>query len=677
MEKARGVAALPCAVLVLSLVQPADGVLPMHGRACLATSSPCVVGMRLRGGASAPAVPSEAAATAAPAPPVPSEAAATAPAATFQDLLAALGGGGSAAAQQALKPSCREDTANFGVGMERSMRAMSVFNEVKADYEASLANISEPARRAQVLREVHARSAPKALKLARDNGGLYNKAAQFVASLQAGAGDRGIPKEYVDALSVLTDRAPGKPFAEMAPVLEEEFGKPVGEIFAWIEEQPLAAASLAQVHRAQLHNGTRVAVKIIYPLLRKEMASDFAVLRTFGGAIKPAGLDLTWLLADFQTALAKELDFESEAANAEQSARVLLHLPAVKIPRVFWQWTSKSVVTMELEESLLHLSDTASLSASGLDLREVGALVSDTFAEMALCHGHVHGDPHAGNIYVRVRNDAPAGAAVTGGRAGERKRPELVMLDHGQVHVLSNEARERLCKLVLACVERRGPELEGICTEIAGPALQRFLPLLLSPSFALLGYLDGWLSTADLRAAAAHQIPASVSLEDVGKCVANMHTQGGNFLGVLHSMGYTRGLLEGLGFPERLRLQSLARFAVLGLLPEPQRKRALLEGGIRHALSPLTLRRLRQAAFQVDVSRALTMAVLHALTCARVLGVMAVAFVLLYVLSAVLLRVGWVPSALQPATLSLRESPLLGFLLLRGVGLRGGQDSDH
>ena len=116
---------------------------------------------------------------------------------------------------------------------------------------------------------------------------------------------------------------------------------------------------------------------------------------------------------------------------------------------------------------------------------------------------------------------------------------------------------------------------------------------------------------------------------------------------------------------------------MLGLLPEPQRKRALLEGGIRHALSPLTLRRLRQAAFQVDVSRALTMAVLHALTCARVLSVMAVSFVLLYVLSAVLLRVGWVPSALQPATLSLRESPLLGFLLLRGVGLRGGQDSDH
>ncbi len=216
----------------------------------------------------------EAARTAAPA--CAAAPAGAAGAATFQDLLAALGGG-TAAQQAPQQPSCRENTANFGVGMGRSMRAMAVFNEVKADYESALANVTDAKQRAQVLQEVHARSAPKALKLARENGGLYNKAAQFVASLQAGAGDRGIPKEYVDALSVLTDKAPGKPFAEMAPVLTEEFGKPHTEIFKWIDETPLAAASLAQVHRAELLNGTRVAVKIIYPSLRKEMASDFAV----------------------------------------------------------------------------------------------------------------------------------------------------------------------------------------------------------------------------------------------------------------------------------------------------------------------------------------------------------------------------------------------------------------
>lgn len=404
--------------------------------------------------------------------------------ASFLDLLAALGGGGSAAAQQApQQPSCRENTANFGVGMGRSMRAMAVFNEVKADYEKSLANVTDAKQRAQVLQQLHARSAPKALKLARENGGLYNKAAQFIASLQAGAGDRGIPKEYVNVLSVLTDKAPGKPFAEMAPVLAEEFGKPHTEIFRWIDETPLAAASLAQVHRAELHNGTRVAVKIIYPSLRKEMASDFAVLRTFGASIRPAGLDLTWLLADFEASLAKELDFEQEASNAEQSARILAHLPAVKIPSVVREYTRKSVLTMELEDSLIRISDADKLRAAGLDPMRVGALVADTFAEMALCHGYVHGDPHAGNIYVRaVKGRGNQGSLLdtlvrgrggvdgaAGNDSGHENRAagkgdgvgvELVMLDHGCVHTLEEEARERLCKLVLACVERRSADLQ-------------------------------------------------------------------------------------------------------------------------------------------------------------------------------------------------------------------------
>jgi aarF domain-containing kinase len=407
--------------------------------------------------------------------------------ASFLDLLAALGGGGGAAAQQPQQqPSCRENTANFGVGMGRSMRAMAVFNEVKADYEKSLANVTDAKQRAQVLQQLHARSAPKALKLARENGGLYNKAAQFIASLQAGAGDRGIPKEYVDVLSVLTDKAPGKPFAEMAPVLAEEFGKPHTEIFKWIDETPLAAASLAQVHRAELHNGTRVAVKIIYPSLRKEMASDFAVLRTFGASIRPAGLDLTWLLADFEASLAKELDFEQEASNAEQSARILAHLPAVKIPSVVREYTRKSVLTMELEDSLIRISDADKLRAAGLDPMRVGALVADTFAEMALCHGYVHGDPHAGNIYVRaVKGQGNQGSLLdtlvrgrlgvdgdAGNNSGHENRAagqgdgvgvELVMLDHGCVHTLEEEARERLCKLVLACVERRSADLQVCC----------------------------------------------------------------------------------------------------------------------------------------------------------------------------------------------------------------------
>jgi hypothetical protein len=324
----------------------------------------------------------------------------------------------------------------------------------------------------------------------------------------------------------------------------------------------------------------------------------------------------------------------------------------------------------------------AALRAVGLDPMQVGDLVADTFAEMALCHGHVHGDPHAGNIYVRAQASAAREARAGAGAEGEggEVTGELVMLDHGQVHVLSEEARLRLCELVLACVERRGRDLAGVATEIAGP-LHRFLPLLLSPSFALMGFFDGWLSLADLRAAARNEVPASVSLEDVGKCVAGMHAKGGNLLGVLHSMGYTRGLLAAIGFPERRRLKSLARFAIMGLLPAGQRKRALIEGGLSHAVSPAVMRRLNTAALQVDVSQYLMMTVLGGVMLVRVLGSLVVAAAVLYLLAAALMRLGWAPAFVTCSQNDWPDrSPLLSFLMLRNVPSlslrRGRRDAD-
>jgi len=95
---------------------------------------------------------------------------------------------------------------------------MNLFNEIKADYEAELAKTLTEEEREVVLEQLHARSAPKVLALARHNGGIYNKAAQFVASLQGGAGDKGVPKAYVQALAVLTDGAPFKSFTVMETV---------------------------------------------------------------------------------------------------------------------------------------------------------------------------------------------------------------------------------------------------------------------------------------------------------------------------------------------------------------------------------------------------------------------------------------------------------------------------
>eukprot|EP00960_Hanusia_phi_P011912 347050-Hanusia_phi.AAC.3 len=155
----------------------------------------------------------------------------------------------SAAASQPSKAqseSVNDSQADFGVGMARSARAKKLFDEIYADYTQSLQGVDDEDKRKRVLEDLHARSAEKCLLLAQENGGIYNKAAQFVASLQGGAGDKGVPMAYVKTLRVLTDRAPFRPFKFMETVLLEDFGQTASQLFADIEESPIAAASLAQ-----------------------------------------------------------------------------------------------------------------------------------------------------------------------------------------------------------------------------------------------------------------------------------------------------------------------------------------------------------------------------------------------------------------------------------------------
>ncbi|EKX31453.1 hypothetical protein GUITHDRAFT_83115, partial [Guillardia theta CCMP2712] len=296
--------------------------------------------------------------------------------------------------------------------------------------------------REQVMRKVHERSARKCLDLARTNGGLYTKAAQFVASLQGGAGDKGIPKPYVEVLRVLTDAAPHHPFAEMESVIVRELGSPASHIFLRFDEVPIAAASLAQVHRAQLPDGMEVAVKILYPSLRREMASDFAMFRRLGSQIRPGGYDMGWLVEDFERTLRSELDCEHEARNCERAAKLLEGRESVRFPRVVWSLTRKDILVMQFMHGLLRISEPEALLASGLELEECGQVVSDVLTELALVHGCVHGDPHAGNIYLVARE-------VEG---SSRVKPALVMLDHGLYHHVEERVRKDLCLLFLACI---------------------------------------------------------------------------------------------------------------------------------------------------------------------------------------------------------------------------------
>jgi len=435
---------------------------------------------------------------------------------------------------------------NFAMGMGRAMLAQQTFYEIKGDYEKSLEGKEEGSKeRAETMAALHLRSADKCLKLAQRNGGIYNKAAQFVASLQAGAGDASIPKPYIDALKIVCDKAPFRPFSDMAKVIEEDFGKPISEVFQSVDEEPLAAASLAQVHRAVLKDGTEVAVKIQYPGLLEQMASDFAVFRMFGQQIKPGGFDLTWVVNDFEVSISAELDFMIEGKNAELTGKDFAHQKYAKVPKVYWDLTTKRVLTMEFVTDMVPTNDAAKLRAAGMDPYKVGCMLSDLFAEMVFCTGRVHGDPHAGNVYCILDK-------VT-------KEERIVLLDHGLYHDVDNDLRRSFSDFVTACVARDGAKMKSLGERFAGP-LYRFFPIILSPWFVF----GSKIQLEDIRAAKEKRIPPGVKLKEVGEFLVGLHDTGGNLLGVLHSMGYIRGILNCLSFPERRRLKSFAKFAALG-----------------------------------------------------------------------------------------------------------------
>jgi len=446
---------------------------------------------------------------------------------------------------------------------------MMLFNTAKAEYSqvmeqleaegftAAMSNDSERTREEYariivhpLMQEKHASIARQALQLARVNGGIYNKAAQFVASLQAGAGDTGIPKEFVEELRQCTDQCPAKPLSAFEDMIKEDLGKPWEEIFESIEEPPIGAASLAQVHKAVTKDGRTIALKLQYPGLRDQLASDFFVFRTMSSMLQSwaMGIDLNVLLTEFESTVTRELDFMDEAVNGEITRRALRHLhPRVFVPATVPEFSSSRILAMEFVDGMVSLRPDR-LKKAGLRQQPLRDLVSDTFAHMACCQGRVHGDPHAGNVY---------GRQLPGGEPGE---PQLVMLDHGLVHTLDEEMRLDFCSMFLACAYRSGSDMQRLGETFAGP-LGRFFPLVLSPWFIF----GSRVTFADIRAAYRRQLPPGVSLKDVGETLVKLYGRGGLAIGLLHSLGYTRGLLNDLGCDERQRVTSLSRAARLGL----------------------------------------------------------------------------------------------------------------
>ncbi|GAB0490171.1 hypothetical protein MMPV_001403 [Pyropia vietnamensis] len=355
-------------------------------------------------------------------------------------------------------------------GAGRVVRTAATVAVIAADYALSTSlsptyGRLSPADADAALSVVHTRNAGRMRRLCEANGGLYIKLGQHAAQLHFL-----VPPEYCEGLTPLLSACPVRPYAEVAATVAEELGAPPDEVFASFDRTPIASASLAQVHRAVLADGsTPVAVKVQHRGLRDAAAGDIATVKALVAAVHalfPA-FNYSWLAEETERNLPRELDFLNEAANNEACVTAMASRPElaarVVTPDVVWPLTSPRVLTMSWEPGV-PLADPAGVVAAGLDPAAVGALVADAFAHMVFRSGWVHSDPHPSNVLVRP---APAGTAPAAGGRGPGT-PQLVLLDHGLYQQLSPDFRLEYARLwraiLLADVAglRRGAEVMGV-----------------------------------------------------------------------------------------------------------------------------------------------------------------------------------------------------------------------
>jgi ubiquinone biosynthesis protein len=252
-----------------------------------------------------------------------------------------------------------------------------------------------------------------------------------------------LPADIADELAQLQDNVPPFPGAQSVAIVEHAFGKPLTDVFTSFDTEPVASASIAQVHFAVLKNGREVAVKVLRPGMLRAIDDDIALLHRLAGWVERSGDDGKRLkprevVAEFDTYLHDELDLVREAANAAQLRRNMAGLALVEIPEMHWDWCAGNVMVMQRMNGI-PISQTERLLAAGVDLKRLSRDGVTIFFTQVFRDGFFHADMHPGNIQVSVE---PA----TFGR--------YIALDFGIVGTLTDNDRDYLAQNFLAFFRR-------------------------------------------------------------------------------------------------------------------------------------------------------------------------------------------------------------------------------
>jgi ubiquinone biosynthesis protein len=232
-------------------------------------------------------------------------------------------------------------------------------------------------------------------------GPTYVKLGQIVSS-QVNV----LPDDWRVQLDLLQNEVPTFPYETARQIITSELGAPPEELYAEFSHVPLAAASLAQVHKAKLHDGSDVAIKIQRPGLDIMVNADLGVARTFGRAAETRSrwareIGIAGLLDEFSTNLLDELDYYGEAYNMATLAKNMENLPGVHIPNLHRDLSSRRVLTQEFISGV-KISDIDAIKGAGLDPSVLGENAMRAAIKMLLIDGFFHADPHPGNLIVNL-----------------------------------------------------------------------------------------------------------------------------------------------------------------------------------------------------------------------------------------------------------------------------------
>ena len=247
-----------------------------------------------------------------------------------------------------------------------------------------------------------------------------------------------LPPAYIAELARLQDTVPPEPWEPVRAQLEAELGAPVEEVFATLDPEPIAAASLAQAHAATLPDGAEVVVKVQRPDIEATINVDLDILADVARLLQtrtPLGelYDLPGIVEEFAATLRAELDFYREGHNADRFRANFADEPYLYIPKVYWEYTTRRVLVMERIRGI-KIDDIAALDAAGYDRYRIGLHAARMVIKEVLEDGFFHADPHPGNFFVMP---------------GE----VIGAMDFGMVGYLSRRTRTDLVRLYIAAVQ--------------------------------------------------------------------------------------------------------------------------------------------------------------------------------------------------------------------------------